>query len=158
MPRRYRPAKRKAQPDIKYNSENLEMCINRLMLNGKKSTARSIIYDALDIIGERAGGERSPLDVFEQALRNATPLVEVKPRRVGGATYQVPVEVPPDRRIALALRWLIASARGRSGRSMAEKMANELMDAANNVGTTIKRREDTHRMAEANRAYAHYRW
>jgi small subunit ribosomal protein S7 len=158
MPRRYRPAKRKAQPDIKYNSENLEMCINRMMLNGKKSTARSIIYDALDIIGERAGGERSPLDVFEQALRNATPLVEVKPRRVGGATYQVPVEVPPDRRIALALRWLIASARGRSGRSMAEKMANELMDAANNVGTTIKRREDTHRMAEANRAYAHYRW
>jgi len=158
MPRRYRPAKRKAQPDIKYNSENLEMCINRMMLNGKKSTARSIIYDALDIIGERAGGERSPLDVFEQALRNATPLVEVKPRRVGGATYQVPVEVPPDRRVALALRWLIASARGRSGRSMAEKMANELMDAANNVGTTIKRREDTHRMAEANRAYAHYRW
>jgi small subunit ribosomal protein S7 len=158
MPRRYRPAKRKAQPDIKYNSEHLEMCINRVMLNGKKSTARAIMYDALDIIGERVGGERSPLDVFDQALRNATPLVEVKPRRVGGATYQIPVEVAPDRRIALALRWLIASARARSGRSMAEKMANELMDASNNVGTTIKRREDTHRMAEANRAYAHYRW
>ena len=158
MPRRSRPAKRKALPDIKYNSENLEMCINRVMLNGKKSTARAILYGALDIIGDRVGGERSPLDVFDQALRNATPLVEVKPRRVGGATYQIPVEVAPDRRIALALRWLIASARARSGRSMAEKMANELMDASNNVGTTIKRREDTHRMAEANRAYAHYRW
>jgi small subunit ribosomal protein S7 len=158
MPRRNRPAKRKARADIKYNSENLEMCINRVMLNGKKSTARSILYDALDIVGTRVGDERTPLDVFEQALRNATPLVEVKPRRVGGATYQVPVEVAPDRRIALALRWLIASARARSGRSMAEKMANELMDAANNVGVTIKRREDTHRMAEANRAYAHYRW
>jgi small subunit ribosomal protein S7 len=158
MPRRYRPAKRKVQPDIKYNSPQLEMCINRVMLNGKKSTARAIMYDALDIIAGRTGGERSPLDVFDQALRNATPLVEVKPRRVGGATYQVPVEVAPDRRVALALRWLIASARARSGRSMAERMANELMDAANNVGNTIKRREDTHRMAEANRAYAHYRW
>jgi small subunit ribosomal protein S7 len=158
MPRRYRPAKRKIEPDIKYNNVHLEMCINRVMLNGKKSTARSILYDALDIIGDRVGGERSPLDVFEQALRNATPLVEVKPRRVGGATYQIPVEVAPERRVALALRWLIASARARSGRSMAEKMANELMDASNNVGATIKRREDTHRMAEANRAYAHYRW
>ena len=104
MPRRYRPAKRKAQPDIKYNSEHLEMCINRVMLNGKKSTARAILYDAFDIIGDRVGGERSPLDVFDQALRNATPLVEVKPRRVGGATYQIPVQVAPDRRIALALR------------------------------------------------------
>ena len=158
MPRRYRPAKRKVQPDIKYGSKNLEMCINRVMLNGKKSTARAIMYDAFDIIAGRVGGERSPLDVFEQALRNATPLVEVKPRRVGGATYQIPVEVAPERRVALALRWLIAAARARSGRSMAEKMANELMDASNNVGTTIKRREDTHRMAEANRAYAHYRW
>ena len=158
MPRRYRPTKRKVQSDIKYNSEHLEMCINRVMLNGKKSTARAILYDAFDIIAERVGGERGPLDVFDQALRNATPLVEVKPRRVGGATYQVPVEVAPDSRIALALRWLIASARARSGKSMAEKMANELMDASNNVGNTIRRREETHRMAEANRAYAHYRW
>ena len=158
MPRRYRPAKRKAQPDIKYNSVHLEMCINRVMLKGKKSTARAILYDALDLIGSRVHDERTPLDVFDQALRNATPLVEVKPRRVGGATYQVPVEVPPSRRVALGLRWLITSARSRSGRSMAEKIANELMDAANNVGVTIKRREDTHRMAEANRAYAHYRW
>ena len=156
MPRRYRPAKRKVSPDIKYNSEHLEMCINRLMVWGKKSVARSIMYDALDLIEERVN--RNPLEVFEQALKNATPMVEVKPRRVGGATYQVPVEVPPDRRISVALRWLIGSARARSGKSMAEKMAAELMDAANNVGVTVKRREDTHRMAEANKAYAHYRW
>ncbi len=156
MPRRYRPPKRKVSPDIRYNSEHVEMCINRVMRWGKKSLARSIVYKAFDIIKERTG--RHPLEVFEQAIKNATPLIEVKPRRVGGATYQVPVEVPPDRRISLALRWLIASARSRSGRSMAEKLAAEIMDAANNVGATIKKREDTHRMAEANRAYAHYRW
>jgi small subunit ribosomal protein S7 len=132
------------------------MCINRIMSRGKKSVARGIVYDAFDLIEQRTN--RPPLEVFEQALRNATPLIEVKPRRVGGATYQVPVEVAPDRRISLALRWLIASSRARSGRSMAEKLAGELMDAANSVGVTIKRREDTHRMAEANRAYAHYRW
>jgi small subunit ribosomal protein S7 len=156
MPRRYRPAKRKVNPDIKYGSEHLEMCINRLMIDGKKSVARTIVYDAFDIIEQRTN--RAPLEVFDQALSNATPLVEVKPRRVGGATYQIPVEVAPDRRVSLALRWLIASARGRSGRSMADKLASELLDAANEVGVTIKRREDTHRMAEANRAYAHYRW
>jgi small subunit ribosomal protein S7 len=156
MPRRYRPAKRKVKPDIKYGSEHLEMCINRLMVRGKKSLARTIVYDALDIIEQRTN--RAPLETFDQALSNATPLVEVKPRRVGGATYQVPVEVAPDRRVSLALRWLIASTRARSGRSMADKLASELLDAANNVGVTIKRREDTHRMAEANRAYAHYRW
>ena len=156
MPRRYRPAKRKVKPDIKYSSEHLEMCINRLMVDGKKSVARSIVYDALDIIEQRTN--RAPLETFERALTNATPLVEVKPRRVGGATYQIPVEVPPDRRVSLALRWLIASARARSGRSMADKLAAELLDASNEVGVTIKRREDTHRMAEANRAYAHYRW
>jgi small subunit ribosomal protein S7 len=132
------------------------MCINRLMVRGKKSLARTIVYDALDIIEQRTN--RAPLETFDQALSNATPLVEVKPRRVGGATYQVPVEVAPDRRVSLALRWLIASTRARSGRSMADKLASELLDAANNVGVTIKRREDTHRMAEANRAYAHYRW
>lgn len=156
MPRRYRPPKRKVERDIQYDSEHVEMCINRVMNRGKKSVARSIVYDAFGIIEERTN--RQPLEIFEQALRNATPLVEVKPRRVGGATYQVPVEVPPDRRVSLALRWLITAARARSGRSMSEKLAGELMDAANNVGTTIKRREDTHRMAEANRAYAHYRW
>jgi small subunit ribosomal protein S7 len=132
------------------------MCINRIMMWGKKSVARRIVYDAFDLIEQRTN--RPPLEVFDQALRNATPLIEVKPRRVGGATYQIPVEVAPERRVSLALRWLLASARARSGRSMAEKLASELMDAANNVGVTIKRREDTHRMAEANRAYAHYRW
>jgi small subunit ribosomal protein S7 len=132
------------------------MCINRVMKWGKKSLARSIVYDALDLIQERT--KREPLQTFEQALKNAMPLVEVKPRRVGGATYQIPVEVSPDRRTSLALRWLLAAARSRSGKSMAEKLAGELMDAANNVGATIKRREDTHRMAEANRAYASYRW
>ena len=156
MPRRYRPPKREVNPDIKYNSEQVAMCINRVMQWGKKSVARSIVYDAFDLIEERMS--RDPLQVFEQAVKNATPLVEVKPRRVGGATYQIPVEVPPERRTSLALRWLLSSARARSGKSMSEKLAAELMDAANNVGTTIKRREDTHRMAEANRAYAHYRW
>ena len=156
MPRRYRPAKRKAKPDIKYNSEQVEMCINRVMKWGKKSLARTIVYDALDLIEERT--KREPLQTFEQALKNSTPMVEVKPRRVGGATYQIPVEISPERRTALALRWVIASARSRSGKSMAEKLAAELMDAANNVGATIKKREDTHRMAEANKAYAHYRW
>jgi small subunit ribosomal protein S7 len=155
MPRRYRPSKRKIEPDIKYDNEHIEMCINRVMRWGKKSVARSIVYDALALIEERT--KRDPLQTFEQALKNATPMIEVKPRRVGGATYQIPVEVPPDRRIELALRWLLASARSRSGKSMAEKLAFELMDAANNVGNTIKRREDTHRMAEANKAYAHYR-
>lgn len=156
MPRRYRPPKRKVQPDIKYGSELVEMCINRVMERGKKSTARTIVYDAFDLMEERT--RRNPLQTFEQAVKNATPLIEVKPRRVGGATYQIPVEVAPERRVSLALRWLLASARSRSGKSMAEKLAGELMDAANNVGTTIKKREDTHRMAEANKAYAHYRW
>ena len=156
MPRRNRPPKRKVLPDIKYNNQQVEMCINRVMKWGKKSVARSVVYDAFGLIEERT--QRDPIQTFEQALKNATPMVEVKPRRVGGATYQIPIEVEPGRRIALALRWLLASARGRSGKSMAEKLAGELMDAANNVGATIKKREDTHRMAEANKAYAHYRW
>jgi small subunit ribosomal protein S7 len=132
------------------------MCINRVMTRGKKSTARTIVYDALSVIEDRT--TRDPIQTFELALKNVTPMIEVKPRRVGGATYQIPIEVPPHRRLALALRWLLASARSRSGKSMAEKLAAELMDAANNVGATIKKREDTHRMAEANKAYAHYRW
>jgi len=156
MPRRYRPTKRKVKPDIKYSNEVVEMCINRVMQRGKKSTARSIVYDAFDLIEDRT--KRDPMQTFDQAIKNATPMIEVKPRRVGGATYQIPIEVPPDRRLSLALRWLLASARSRSGKSMAEKLAAELMDAANNVGATIKKREDTHRMAEANKAYAHYRW
>ncbi len=156
MPRRNRPPKREIPPDIKYNSVLVQQFVNKLMTRGKMSTAQRVFYDALDIAEQRA--KRSGLEIFEQAVRNATPILEVKPRRVGGATYQVPVEVRADRRVSLAIRWLIQSSRKRSGKTMAEKLANELLDAANNTGTTIKRREDTHRMAEANRAFAHYRW
>ncbi len=156
MPRRNRPARREIEPDIKYNSEVVARFINKLMKDGKKSVAQRIMYDALDLVEKRM--KRPGLEVFDQALRNATPILEVKPRRVGGATYQVPVEVGPERKISLAIRWLIQSARKRPGKSMAEKLAGELMDAANNTGATIKRREDTHKMAEANRAFAHYRW
>jgi small subunit ribosomal protein S7 len=126
------------------------------MTSGKKSTAQRIMYDAIDLVETRA--KRSGLEMFELALRNAGPAVEVKPRRVGGATYQVPVEVAPDRQVSLAIRWLIASARKRPGKSMSERLAGELLDAANNQGATVKKREDTHKMAEANRAFAHYRW
>jgi small subunit ribosomal protein S7 len=130
--------------------------INRMMRRGKQSTARSIVYRAFDLIEARA--KRDPVEVFEQAVRNAAPVLEVKPRRVGGATYQVPVEVMPDRQISLSMRWILAAARARPGKSMAEKLAGELMDAANQTGSAIKKKEDTHRMAEANRAFAHYRW
>jgi small subunit ribosomal protein S7 len=147
---------RQAAPDPKYNNAGLAKFINRIMLNGKKSTAQSIVYGSLDIIAERTG--KPAIEVFEQAMQNAGPVVEVKPRRVGGATYQVPMEVGPARRQALAHRWLIASARKRSGKSMAQKLAAELLDASNNTGNTVKKREDTHKMAEANRAFAHYRW
>jgi small subunit ribosomal protein S7 len=156
MPRRNRPPKREIEPDIKFNSVLVSRFINKLMVSGKKSTAQSIFYGALDIVESRA--RRSGLEVFEQAIKNVTPMIEVKPRRVGGATYQVPVEVPPDRQESLAIRWLIQTTRRRPGKSMAEKLANELMDAASNTGQTVKKREDTHRMAEANRAFAHYRW
>lgn len=156
MPRRYRPSKREVEPDIKYNSVLVTKFINRLMKGGKKSTAARILYDAFDLIEERM--HRDPLDVFEQAIKNATPILEVKPRRVGGATYQVPVEVPPDRQLSLAMRWLTESVRNRPGKSMAERLANEFMDAAQGTGVTIKKKEDTHKMAEANRAFAHYRW
>ena len=156
MPRRYRPPKRVIPPDIKYNSVLVAKFINKVMKDGKKSLATRIVYNAFDIIEERM--HRPPLEVFERAVKNATPLLEVKPRRVGGATYQVPVEVPPDRGISLALRWLVASARNRPGRTMAEKLAAELMDAAQGTGATIKKKDDTHRMAEANKAFAHYRW
>ena len=156
MPRRNRALKREIAPDVRFNSVLVARFINKMMVSGKKSTAQGVVYGALDLIEERA--KRPGLTVFEQALKNATPIIEVKPRRVGGATYQVPVEVGPDRQVSLAIRWLIGTARKRPGKSMAEKLANELMDAANNTGQTIKRREDTHKMAEANRAFAHYRW
>jgi small subunit ribosomal protein S7 len=143
-------------PDARYNSELVTRFINKIMQRGKKGLAERILYGALDIISERTG--RNPLEVFEQAIQNATPVIEVKPRRVGGATYQVPVQIDGPRRLSLAFRWLLMSARSRSGKSMQEKLAGELLDAANGTGATIKRREDTHRMAEANRAFAHYRY
>ncbi|MGI8552194.1 MAG: 30S ribosomal protein S7 [Dehalococcoidia bacterium] len=156
MPRRTKPVRREVVPDAKYNSKSVTMFINKIMERGKKSTAERIMYVAMDNIAAQT--RRNAVDIFEQALRNATPLLEVKPRRVGGATYQVPVDIRAERRIALAMRWLLRSARSRGGRSMAERLAAELMDAANNQGATIKRREDVHRMAEANRAFVHYRW
>jgi small subunit ribosomal protein S7 len=156
MPRRAKVIKREILPDMKYGSRTITMFVNKVMERGKKSTAERIVYDALDRI--EAQTRRSPMDTFDQALRNATPTIEVKPRRVGGATYQVPVDIRAERRIALAIRWLLHSARSRGGRSMAERLAAELTDAAQGQGATIKKKEDTHRMAEANRAFVHYRW
>lgn len=156
MLRRYRPPKRKVDPDPKYNNVQVAMFINRLMKDGKKSVARRIMYEAMDKIQERTG--RDPVEVFEQALQNVAPMVEVKPRRVGGSTYQVPVEVNPYRRTSLAMRWLLNAARNRSGRGMPDRLANELLDAANGQGAAVKKKDDTHRMAEANRSFSHYRW
>lgn len=156
MPRRNSPPKRPVEPDVKYNNVHITMFVNRMMHGGKKSTARRMLYEAFDLIEERA--KREPSEIFEQALRNATPVLEVKPRRVGGSTYQVPVEVDPSRALSLAMRWLLQAARSRGGHSIAEKLASEFMDAANGQGSAIKKKEDTHRMAEANRAFAHYRW
>ena len=154
--RRSKPEKRKIEPDVRYNSKLVTGMINRLMKKGKKSISIRIVYDALELIEERT--KRPALEVFEEAIQNVTPSIEVKPRRVGGATYQVPVEVRSSRRIALAMRWILGAAEARPGKSMAEKLAGELMDAATNTGSAIKKREDTHRMADANRAFAHYRW
>ena len=156
MPRRGQAKKRPVKPDYKYNSQLVTRFINKIMLNGKKSVATRIVYDALDIVGERM--HKESLEVLEQAVKNATPMVEVKPRRVGGATYQVPVEVRSDRRLSLAIRWLVQAARNRSGKGIATKLAGELMDAAKNTGVTVKRKEDTHKMADANKAFAHYHW
>lgn len=155
MPRRYTPEKPEILPDVRYNSVQLQSFINRVMKRGKKSVAATLVYDALQIVEERT--KRNPLEVFDQAIKNVSPVMEVKPRRVGGATYQVPMEVPPMRRFALATRWILASAKSRSGKSFAEKLAGELMDAANNTGASIRKKEETHKMAEANRAFSHYR-
>jgi len=154
--RRNRAPKRPVTPDPRYNSPIVAKFMNNIMKHGKKSLASRIVYDAFDIIEERSGNPA--IEVFEEALKNATPTVEVKPRRVGGSTYQVPVEVNIRRRSALAMRWIIEGARGRSGRDMSIRLANELMDAARGEGTAIKRREDAHRMAEANQAFAHFRY
>ena len=156
MPRRYRPQRRPVIPDARYNNTYISMFINRMMHGGKKSVARSVMYGALTLVEDRA--KREAVDVFEQALRNAAPAVEVKPKRVGGSTYQVPMDVDPDRGISLAMRWILAAARNRSGRNMSEKLAAELLDAFGGQGTAIKKKDETHRMAEANRAFAHYRW
>jgi len=156
MPRRNRPPKREIQADIRYNSMTVARLINKVMKRGKKGLATRIVYEAMDIIEE--GTKRNPLEVFEQAVENTMPVLEVRARRVGGATYQVPMEVPSYRRGSLGLRWLVESARQRPGESMARKLAAELMDAARGEGATVRRRENVHRMAEANRAFAHFRW
>ncbi|WP_028307170.1 30S ribosomal protein S7 [Desulfitibacter alkalitolerans] len=156
MPRRGHIPKRKVLPDPKYKSVRLTKLINQIMSDGKKGTSEAIVYGALDTIKEKTG--REPMEVFEEAIKNVMPVLEVKARRVGGANYQVPVEVRPDRRQTLAIRWITNYTRQRGGKSMQEKLANELIDAANNTGSSIKKKEDTHKMAEANKAFAHYRW
>ncbi|CAD7782558.1 MAG: 30S ribosomal protein S7 [Candidatus Methanoperedenaceae archaeon GB37] len=156
MPRKGPPPKREILPDPKYRSVLVAKFINCMMRDGKKSVAESIFYKALNIIKEKTG--KNSLEVFEKAVENVKPVLEVKSRRVGGATYQVPIEVRPERRISLAIKWIINSARARSERGMVLKLANELLEAYNNKGGAIKKKEDTHRMAEANRAFAHYRW
>ncbi len=152
--RRNRAEKREVPPDVRYNNVEVQSFINRVMKNGKKSVATNLVYDAMEMAAERLNKE--PLEVFQQAVQNASPMMEVKPRRVGGATYQVPMEVTSDRRFALATRWLIQGARSRGGRSFAEKLAGEFMDAFNNSGSAVRRKEDTHKMAESNRAFSHY--
>ena len=156
MPRRGQIAKRDVLPDPLYNSKLVTRLINSVMYDGKKGVAQKIVYDAFEIIREKTGKE--PLEVFEAAMENVMPVLEVKARRVGGATYQVPIEVRPDRRQALGLRWLTMFSRKRGEKTMEEKLANELMDAANNTGASVKRKEDMHKMAEANKAFAHYRF
>ena len=156
MPRRARAIKKKISPDAKYQSVVVARLINKIMKCGKKSTAERIVYGALQVVEQQES--KAPASVLEQAVKNATPLLEVKSRRIGGATYQVPVEVRPDRGLSLAMRWLVNSARVRTGKSMVEKLAAELSGASKGQGATVKRREDIHRMAEANRAFAHFRW
>ncbi len=156
MSRRNRPEQRAVLPDPRFNHMLVAHLINKIMLSGKKSTAERIVYGTLEVLESRA--KKPALEVLELAIRNATPIIEVRPRRVGGATYQVPMEIREDRRLALALRWLIQYARKRPGKTMVEKLSGELMDAFQNQGNTIKKREETHKMAEANRAFAHYRW
>jgi small subunit ribosomal protein S7 len=156
MPRRREIPKRRILPDPKYKDKLVAKFINTVMLNGKKATAESIMYGALEIIRERF--KQDPVEVFRKALDNVKPKLEVKSRRVGGATYQVPIEVRPERRVALGMRWLVVYARARGEKTMREKVAAELLDAANNRGSAVKKREDTHKMADANRAFAHYRW
>jgi small subunit ribosomal protein S7 len=156
MPRKGPAPRRLIEPDAVFHSELISRFINKIMLNGKKSRAEAIFYGALDLVHKRTS--KDPLEVFEQAMRNVMPVVEVRPRRVGGATYQVPQEVRPVRKLDLGIRWIISNARKRGGKTMQERLAAEFMDAANNTGASVKKREDTHRMADANKAFAHYRF
>lgn len=156
MPRRARVIKRQTPPDPKYGNVTVAILIKKMMLGGKKATAERIVYDAMDLVSKQLSTE--PLAVVEQALKNATPVLQVKSRRVGGATYQVPIEVEAARGLSLAMRWMIGFARARGGKSMAEKLAAEIIDASQGQGASIKKRQDTHKMAEANKAFAHYRW
>ncbi|KAB2951420.1 30S ribosomal protein S7 [Heliorestis acidaminivorans] len=156
MPRRGSVPKRDVLPDPIYKSKLVTKLTNQIMLDGKKSIADQIVYGAFDLVQEKTN--KNPMEVLETAMKNIMPLLEVKARRVGGANYQVPIEVRPDRRQTLGIRWLIRYARERSGKSMVDKLAGEIMDAANNVGASVKKKEDTHKMAEANKAFAHYRW
>ncbi len=156
MPRRREIAKRIVLADPKYNDRLVTKFVNNLMIGGKKSVAEKIVYGAFDLIAERSGED--PVDVFKKAFENIRPLLEVKSRRVGGSTYQVPIEVRPDRRNALVIRWVLVASRNRGEKTMCERLAAEILDAANNRGASVKKKEDTHRMAEANKAFAHYRW
>lgn len=153
--RRTKPEPRVIPPDVRYGNVYLQSFIHHIMRRGKKSTAVTLVYDAMDMIREKTG--KNPVEIFELALKNVGPVMEVRPRRVGGATYQVPMEVPSERRLALAMRWIIDSARSRTGKSLSEKLSAELIDAANNTGNAVRKREETHKMAEANRAFSHYR-
>jgi small subunit ribosomal protein S7 len=156
MPRRGKVIRHRTPPDAKYNSVWVQTMINKIMKNGKKGVAERIVYKALDDVGERT--KEDPRQVFEKAMRNVMPVLEVRPRRVGGATYQIPLEVRPARQMSLAMRWLLGAARGRAGRPMSERLAAELIDAYREQGSAIKKRDDTHKMAEANKAFVHYRW
>ncbi len=153
--RRGSPEQRPISPDMRYDSVNVQTMIQHVMKRGKRSTATRLIYEAMDLIKNRA--EKNPLDVFDAALKNVAPLMEVRPRRVGGATYQVPMEVPAERRITLAIRWILSAAHERGGQSFPDKLAAELIDASNEAGAAIRKRDETHKMAEANRAFSHYR-
>jgi len=153
--RRGSPEKRPVSPDMRYNSVQLQTLVQHVMTRGKKSTATRVIYGAMDLIKERT--QKNPIDVFDTALKNVGPAMEVRPRRVGGATYQVPMEVAADRRTTLAIRWILSAARERGGQSFADKLASELIDASNETGAAIRKRDETHKMAEANRAFSHYR-
>ncbi len=153
--RRTRPEKREDLPDVRFQNVVVSSFISRIMRRGKKSTATHLVYQALVMLGEHTG--KDPVDVFEQALKNVGPVMEVRPRRVGGATYQVPMEVPASRRMTLAMRWVIDASKGRTGKSFSEKLSAELLDAYNNQGSAVRKREETHKMAEANRAFSHYR-